>query len=340
MVSDKIKALFKFIEYLHSSIDKFNQYNDLIKELEQLDKERNQLNPRKNYKDKQQYDKVQAKIESKWKTLQGNTADKIKAKARELNICNFDEAPIYSFNGIYAEIHQFKENFNNEDLPEIFKRKRQYIEYRNSTHKTYLSLQIFFDDLDEITKSLFDYFKDTEKNEFETFETKAMPVNSIAEAIKGFQQGQTKFTLPNSVFFNPSQSQQLQNEALPPQQNETKTDKLKAELGKYGFFELPKVKQLSEPNKQSLVELISTNGLPYSIAMFEYLGFLKHIENEHFKTKYKLNREVANWFNSDKDGRAVKGNISSLSDYSTENKSKYTAHTHKETVKADYQKLK
>lgn len=129
-------------------------------------------------------------------------------------------------------------------------------------------------------------------------------------------------------------------QALPPQQTETKTDKLKAELGKYGFFELPMVKQLSEPNKQILVDLISTNGLPYSIAMFEYLGFLMHIENKHFKTKYSLNKEVAKWFNSDKEGRAVKGNISSLSDYSTENKSKYTAHTHKETVKTDYQKLK
>jgi len=127
---------------------------------------------------------------------------------------------------------------------------------------------------------------------------------------------------------------------LPPQQTETKTDKLKAELGKYGFFELPKVKQLSEPNKQSLVELISTNGLPYSIAMFEYLDFLKHLENEHFTAKYKLNKEVAKWFHSDKEGRAVKGNISSLSEYSKEDKNKYTAHTHKETVKTDYQKLK
>jgi hypothetical protein len=128
--------------------------------------------------------------------------------------------------------------------------------------------------------------------------------------------------------------------ALPTQQSETKTDKLKAELGKYGFFELPKVKQLSEPNRQKLIELISRHGLPYSIAMFEFLDFLKHIAQEHFKTKDKLNKEVAKWFNSDKDGRAVKGNISSLSDYSNENKSKYTAHTHKKTVKTDYQKLK
>jgi hypothetical protein len=128
--------------------------------------------------------------------------------------------------------------------------------------------------------------------------------------------------------------------ALPTQQAETKTDKLKMELGKYGFFELPKVKKLSELNKQSLTELISTNGLPYSIAMFEYLEFLKHLESKHFNAKYRLNREVAKWLNSDKEGRSVKGNISSLSEYSNEDRRKYTAYTHKETVKTDYQKLK
>lgn len=132
----------------------------------------------------------------------------------------------------------------------------------------------------------------------------------------------------------------LKIKALPPQQLETKSDKLKAELGKYGFFELAAVKLLSEPNKQNLIELISSNDLPYSIAMFEYLGFLKHLEKEHFQTKYKLNEEVSKWFNSDNEGRAVKGNISSLLKNTTENKARYTAYKHKETVKENYQKLK
>lgn len=57
------------------------------------------------------------------------------------------------------------------------------------THKTFLSLQIFFNDLDVIAKNLFDYFKDTQQNEFEAFETKAIPVNSIAETIQGFKKG-------------------------------------------------------------------------------------------------------------------------------------------------------
>ena len=132
--------------------------------------------------------------------------------------------------------------------------------------------------------------------------------------------------------------EEMQKENLPPQQTETKTDKLKAELGKYGFFELSKVKQLSEPNKQSLIELISTNDLPYSIAMFEYLVFLKHLKAEHFTTDYKLFKAVAKWFKVAE--RAVKGNIYVLNEHSKENRTRYTADQQKQTVQKDYEKLK
>jgi hypothetical protein len=124
----------------------------------------------------------------------------------------------------------------------------------------------------------------------------------------------------------------------PPPPNETKTDKLKAELKTYGFFELSMVKQLSEPNKQSLVELISKNGLPYSIAMIEYLGFLKHLKAEHFTTDYKLFKAVADWFKVAE--RAVKGNIYVLNINSKENKERYTADQHRQTVQNNYEKLK
>jgi len=216
----KVKALFKFIEYLHSNIENFNQYNSLIKELESLKEKRNKLKPEQNYKDKLQYNKVKAELESKFKTLQNNTTNLIKAKARELNVCNFDNESDYSFNGVETEIHELKDNFSNEDLPEIFKHKSQYLEYRSQTHGTFLSLQVFFDELDEITKSLFDYFnKDTEQNEFEAFETKAIQVNSNEEIVKGFKQGQTKFILPNS-FLNSSTIQQQPNIEPPPQPTE------------------------------------------------------------------------------------------------------------------------
>lgn len=270
MITPKIKALFQFIEYLHSNIDNFNQYNGLIKELEQLDKERNQLKPRNNYKDKQQYDKVQAGLESKFKTLQDNTANLIKAKAKELNVCSFENEPNYSFNGVEAEIRQLKDNFSNEDLPEIFKHKSQYLEYRSQTHGTFLSLQFFFDELDEIAKSLFDYFKDTDRNEFEAFEIKAIPVNSIAEAIQGFKKGQTKFTLPSSFLFNTSPNEQPQKQALPPQQSEKpkpeqETPKTFDEL----FYNIELVQPSIDILKEIEPPLIDTD--------YNYIGRLKGI---------------------------------------------------------------
>lgn len=233
MITPKIKALFQFIEYLHSNIENFNQYNDLIKELELLDEERQKVRSKNTFKDKLKYDEVQAEIETKFKILQGNTANLIKAKAKELNVCNFDNEPNYSFNGIETDIRQLKENFSKNDLPVIFKHKQQYIEYRTKTHKTFLSLELFVYKLDEITKSLFDYFKETEQNEFEAFETKAIPVNSIVEAIQGFKKGQTKFTLSNNFLLNTSTIQQQPNiEPLPPQQN----GKPKPELKLNEFF--------------------------------------------------------------------------------------------------------
>lgn len=192
MITPKIKALFQFIDYLHSNIDNFNLNNDLIKELELLDEESQKVRSKLTFKDKLKHDEVQAEIETKFKTLQGNTANLIKAKAKELNVCNFDYKLNYNFNGIEAEIQQLKENFSKDDLAEILKHKQHYIEYRTNTHSSFLSLSHFINELDEITKSLFDYFKDTEQNEFEAFEKKTIKVNSIEEAIQIFNNKEHK----------------------------------------------------------------------------------------------------------------------------------------------------
>ena len=127
---------------------------------------------------------------------------------------------------------------------------------------------------------------------------------------------------------------------LQEEEIETKTERLKSSLNKYGFFDLILVKSLSPENKEKLVELLILNGFPYCIAMFDYLGYLQHLQKEYFQTKYKLYPEISSWFNLDKSGRNVKGNISSLLKKSTEDKRRYTAHLHKETVQKDYQKLK
>lgn len=128
--------------------------------------------------------------------------------------------------------------------------------------------------------------------------------------------------------------------ALPPQPIKTKAEILKEQLHQYGFFELEKVKVLSEQNKVLIIEKISENGIPYAIAMFDFLQFISYLEKKHFESKYKLNREVSKWFGSDIEGRAVKGNISSLLNNTTENKHRYTAYKHKESVIKAYEQLK
>jgi hypothetical protein len=123
---------------------------------------------------------------------------------------------------------------------------------------------------------------------------------------------------------------------LNSQPTETITDKLRNKLGELGFFELSKVKQLSEQNKQKLVELLSTNKMPYGIAMFDYLGFCENLDREQ-GTKYRANKVLSKLYNEKaKDGTSAKHYRRSLIKPS----SRYKAGDYKEIVKTDYQNLK
>jgi hypothetical protein len=119
---------------------------------------------------------------------------------------------------------------------------------------------------------------------------------------------------------------------------ESKSEKIKSNLSNYGFFEIPKVKNLSTQQKQSLLDLLCSKSSPYSIAMLDYIGFIKHLTFEHSMTAAKISKLIGAWL--DMDTRAVKGNMAVLDEYSNENRNRYTADKHKENVKNDYQQLK
>jgi|GEM_PF-3111299 len=223
--------------------------------------------------------------------------------------------------------------------------KNGFNEFENTIIKPYLTLLA---DKQDYANKVFEYLTKTIFPKHDWANQRHGFTRKGNNIVDGFEQGQKQgffYKAWSIVFSNNNQFAPLFKDLMQPKHNilkeqETKTDKLKTELDNYGFFNLQMIMQLSEDNKQIIIELISTKGLPYSIAMFEYLGFLKHLEKNQFKSKYQLNKEVSKWFNSDKEGRAVKGNISTLSEYSTENKTKYTAHLHKKTVQSDYQNLK
>ncbi len=121
---------------------------------------------------------------------------------------------------------------------------------------------------------------------------------------------------------------------------ERKSTKLNSILLKYGFYDLPKVQNISESQKRNLLLLLVNNDMPYCIAMFDYLDFFDHLQIEFFSTKTLLFEEVAKWFNSGKGGRQVKGNIYTLNPKTKEDKVRFTAHLHIEKVINDYEMLK
>src|SRR5574344_942612 len=110
---------------------------------------------------------------------------------------------------------------------------------------------------------------------------------------------------------------------------QTKSELLKSKLSEFGFFNLSKIKILSPDKQILLVEKMVAKGIPYTIAMFEYVEFFKHIDFEHFSKISDRNKEVADWFNTDE--RSIRGNKNVLDKGTTENKNRYTAHLHKET---------
>lgn len=123
----------------------------------------------------------------------------------------------------------------------------------------------------------------------------------------------------------------------------TKAQQLGRDITPYGFFDLPKTRTIvSDDSKIKLLELIANKGIPYAVAMFDYLGFIRHLTDNYpeFKTQEKLCKEISKWLWSDLTGRTVKGNILTLNERTDENKERYTAHKHKETVVKDYEALK
>ena len=290
MITDKIKALFQFIEFLHSNIENFNQYNHLINELNFLADKRSKLKPLKNFKDKLQYDEVQTEIQDKFKILQDNTANLIKGKAKELNVCSFEKELEYNFNGVQSDIHQLKNNFCNDDLPEIFKHKNKYIEYRTNTHNTFLSLQFFFDELDEITKSLFDYFKDTDQNEFEAFVTKPIDVDSITELAEIIS-GKNKLNIEIDKNLSITEKLDYWKSVIDKHFNEPLTE----QFGEYEFtFEQEQAK------KKQLIKLFGTNYSLISPLLIPERIYNKHFENalnEPEFTYWFLQHNAQTYFN-------------------------------------------
>lgn len=129
-------------------------------------------------------------------------------------------------------------------------------------------------------------------------------------------------------------------EHTPIEKLQTKTEIIKTNLTKYGFFEIEKVKCLQ--NSDKLIELIAHQQTPYQIAMFEYLLFTIHIKKEHADNKIAKRNTILAEILGAKSVDSVKHNIltlNTLKQHSEKYKAKNTAWMHTETVKNDYKTI-
>jgi hypothetical protein len=219
-MNQQIKSLFKFIEFLHSNIQNFNQYDEVISDWVYSANQMNNLNPEEKSSNKLKFNHLEKIYECKLNIIQKNIIEPIHSKATELNICDINKIDtIWNWN--YSEITNLKKNFNKEDLPKILEHIRKYIEFRTNTNVNEF-LMIFFAALDSTLKVLYDFFKETDQDEFESFGIKAIQVNSFSEAIQRIKPGQTK------LLFTNSQSPLLKNEAILTQPIESETAKYTA----------------------------------------------------------------------------------------------------------------
>jgi len=156
MITDKIKNLFQYIEFLHSNIDNFNKYNGLIQELKLLEKESFELSKFNNHINKGKRDLIDKEISEKCDLIVKNIDTPIENKAIELGICDFKNRPIFNLSGVEDDIF----NLEPEDLAEILKQKKLYLDYVLSTHRPFLKSGLFFTKLEKILCEMFDKSND------------------------------------------------------------------------------------------------------------------------------------------------------------------------------------
>ena len=147
-----------------------------------------------------------------------------------------------------------------------------------------------------------------------------------------FQLGTIEFETPvdDSLSCSPKESEE--------QTNQSNSARIKKELLNFGFLKLTMTKDLSAIAVEKLIGFICQNQVPYQIAMFDHLGFIKHIEKEYGTSKKDLYNNLADILICTT--RSIKANINVLLPYSKENRKRYTAYLYKDIVRKDYQKIK
>lgn len=307
MISEKIKNLFEYIDYLHTNISNFKQYNDIIIQLQNLGEQRSNLKPQENFLDKLKYNKIQTELEQKFDVIHKNITIPLYKKATELEIGFLNNQRFWQWG--LSEIYYLKESFEEDDIPEILLNKNKYIEFRESTQCNYFN-DMFFNDLDRDLKELFDFFKETTENEFDNFETKPLKVNDMFEAITLLKDGHNAFEIPH--FILNKTNEQPTNNYIKETDKDQIFDKLVFNKGLYYFNDIQKeyIKKRYrdlEKNFETKIDfekavnsLLHSNGLHFYSKLrtiSKETEFIKYIQSQYNLYNEYTPDNSLNWLN-------------------------------------------
>ena len=176
MIPAEIQKLFNFIEYLDGRKAELMQYIPLCDELIKLNAERFRLNPQSNYKDKFREDEIEAEIVEKIEPITKFIQNPIRNKIIELEIWSGNFSDFSLWNKYYGTISGFKNDLEREDIEQILKYKKMYLDFRTETNTDFVVLHSIFRGFDEILKQLFDFLKIQKMMNFRLLKIRSMLV--------------------------------------------------------------------------------------------------------------------------------------------------------------------
>lgn len=150
MITDSTRNLFQFIDFMHSNIENFNQHIQVILDWKEARWQKRQCG--QHYTEKLRMREIQKVVNEKWDIISEQIIEPIKSKTIELSICDLD-TPQSIYTNCSSDIVMLLENFEEEDIIEIQKAKKQYIDFRNDINHSIISLSKlimvfrYFDDI-------------------------------------------------------------------------------------------------------------------------------------------------------------------------------------------------
>lgn len=110
------------------------------------------------------------------------------------------------------------------------------------------------------------------------------------------------------------------------------------EVANYNFTSLPKVAALAAQQQTRLIRHMLGEGVPYTIAMLDFLGYPQYLKSNYGMTREAMYRHVSKALDPVAQ-RTVKGNFLVLNSDSKEDNAKYTAWTYDKEVEKFYNAL-